>query len=102
MRIYGAEVNPYRLPAFLTPRIFVLEVLRQRFNSDFIHFASKDQAASFKIPVTIGPFTFKNKVVVQLIDEMMACYKFEEDQACQYDPYHIVSNKRKNMRRGGY
>ena len=77
MRIYGAEVNPYRLPSFLTPRIFSLEVLRQRFNSNFIHFSRKNQVASFKLPVIVGPFTIKSKTVVQLIDEMIACYKFE-------------------------
>ena len=101
-RVYGAEVNPYGLPTFLTPRIFALEILRRRFNSYFIQFSSKNQVASFKLPLTIGPFTVKNKEVVKLIDEMMACYKFEEDQACQYDPYHIISYKRKKLRRGGY
>lgn len=90
LRMYGAEVNPYRLPAFLTTRIFALEVLRQRSNSDFFHFASKNQAASLKLLVVVGPFTIKNKAVVQLIDEMMTCYKFEEDRSCQYDPYHII------------
>ena len=102
MRIYEAEVNPYRLPIYLTPRIFTFVVLRQRFNSNFIHFSSKNQVASFKLPVTIGPFTVKNKVVVQLIDEIMACYEFEEDQSCQYDTHHIISDKKKELRRGGY
>ena len=30
IRVYGFEGPPYRLPAFLTPRLFALEVLRQR------------------------------------------------------------------------
>ena len=31
---------------------------------------------------------------------MIACYQFEQDQACQFDPHHIISNKNKNPRRG--
>ena len=30
LRVYGFEDEPYRLPLFLTKRIFVLEFLRQR------------------------------------------------------------------------
>jgi hypothetical protein len=41
IRIYGFEEQPYRLPTFLTPRIFSLEVLRQRLHSDELHFSSK-------------------------------------------------------------
>lgn len=40
--------------------------------------------------------------MVQLIDEIVACYKFKEYQACQYDPYHIISDKNKKSRRCGY
>lgn len=102
MRVYGAKDNPYKLPAFLTPRIFSLEVLRQRFNSYFIHFASKNQAASFKLPIIVGPFTVKSKAVVKIIDEMLVCFNFEEDEAFQYDPCQIISNKRKKLKRGSY
>ena len=30
LRVYGFTREPYRLPAFLTPRIFALEFMRQR------------------------------------------------------------------------
>ena len=30
LRIYGFTGEPYKLPAFLTPRIFALEFMRQR------------------------------------------------------------------------
>ena len=34
IRVYGPKEKPYKLPVFLTPRIFALEVLRQRLHSD--------------------------------------------------------------------
>ena len=37
---YGVEKSPYKLPKFLTPRIFALEILMQRFDLDHIHFTS--------------------------------------------------------------
>ena len=41
IRVYGFEEQPYKLPFFVTPRIFALEVLRQRLHSDELHFSSK-------------------------------------------------------------
>ena len=33
---------------------------------------------------------------------MLVFFNFEEDQACQYDPCQIISNKRKKLKRGSY
>ena len=65
IRIYGAEKKPYKLPKFLTPIIFGLEILRQRFDLDYVHFTSRNQAGTFKLPMTVGPFTVKNRSVVK-------------------------------------
>jgi hypothetical protein len=76
IRVYGSEEKPYRLPVFLTPRICALEVLRQRLHLDDLHFASKKQVSTFKVPIIIGPFTMRNKAAVKLIDDIMACLAF--------------------------
>ena len=55
IRIYGVEKKSYKLPKFLTPRIFGLEILRQRFDSDYVHFTSRNQVGTFKLPVTVAP-----------------------------------------------
>ena len=102
IRVYGSEHQPYRLPAFLMPRIFSLEVLRQILHSDELHFSSKKQTSTFKVPITVGPFTVKNRVAIELIDDMMACFVFAQDFSCQYDPFHIISKKRKRQKRGNY
>lgn len=97
IRVYGAEKNPYKLPKFLTPRIFALEILIQRFDSDYIHFTRRNQAGTFKLPVTVGPFTVKNRNVVKIIEEIMTCFQFQEEISCQYDPLGIIQDKRKKL-----
>lgn len=74
IRIYGSEKIPYKLPKFLTPRLFALEILRQTLDSDHIHFTCRNQAGTFKLPMTIGPFTVKNRNVSKLIEEIMICF----------------------------
>lgn len=32
----------------------------------------------------------------------MACFQFEEDISCQYDPLIIIQEKRKKLKRGVY
>ena len=42
------------------------------------------------LPVTVGPFTVKNRNVVKIIEEIMVRFQFEEDISCQYDPLGII------------
>lgn len=69
---------------------------------DELHFSSKKQTSTFKVPITIGPFTVKNRAAIELIDDIMACFGFDLYFACQYDPLHIISKKRKRKKRGNY
>ena len=96
--IYGSEKISYKLPKFLTPRKFALEILRKRLDSDHVHFTSINEAGTFKLPVTVGPFTVKNKNTAKLIEEIMVCFQFEEDIPCQYDPLGIIQEKRKKLK----
>ena len=102
IRVYCFDKPPYKLPAFLTCRIFAMEIIRKRFHVDFQHFYSKKQASIIKHPFTIGPFTIKSKEVINLIDDIMASFKFPIDVARQYDPYHLIANKKKKYKRGTY
>ena len=95
VRVYGWEINPYILPTFLTLRTFALEILRKRFDYDYIHFSKQNQAASFKLPTTIGPFTVKNRSTTQLIKDMLTCFRFEGYVSCQYDLVRVIHEKRK-------
>lgn len=81
IRVYGCEDPPYKLPVFLTPRIFALEVLRQRLHSDELHFSSKKQTTNLKFAIIVGPFIVKNKEAIELIDYIMSCFSFSIDEA---------------------
>jgi len=54
------------------------------------------------MPITIGPFTVKNKTKVHIIEDILACFMFEEDVPCQHDPIKIIQEKRKKLKRGKY
>ena len=102
IRVYGFEHPPYRLPTFLTPCVFSLEVLRQRMHSDELHFASKKQTSTFKVPINVRPFIVRNRESIEIIDDIKACIGFFQDFSCQYDPRHIISKKRKMQKMGNY
>jgi hypothetical protein len=43
IRMYGAELKPFKFPSFLTMRIFSLEFIRKSFNVDEVHFIPKNK-----------------------------------------------------------
>lgn len=102
IRIYGFEQPPYSLPTFLTSRIFYLEDLRKRLHSTKLHFSSKKQTSTFKVPIIVGPSTIKNREAIGLVDDMMAFFDFTQGFSCQYGPLHIISKKTKRKKRGNY
>ena len=58
LRIYGFTGEPYRLPAFLTPRIFALEYMRQRLHAEEEHFGAFKKSSNIKFPLKVGSFIF--------------------------------------------
>ena len=74
IRMHGSKKIPYKLHKFLTPRIFTLEILRQRLDSDYVHFTSRNQDGTFKLPLIVGPFIVKIKNAVKLIEDIMVSF----------------------------
>ena len=74
----------------------------QRLHSNELHFSSKKQTSIFKVPITIGPFTVNRRAAIELIDDIMAFFGFASYFACQYEPLHIISKKKKRQKRGNY
>ena len=62
LRIYGFTGEPYKLPSFLTPRIFALDFMRQRLHSEEEHFGAFKKSSNIKFPLKVGSFIFKSKV----------------------------------------
>ena len=44
----------------------------------------------------------KNRVDIELIDDIMDCFGFASYFECQYDPLHLISKKKKRKNRGNY
>ena len=61
IRIYGCELNPYRLPRYVPMRLFGLEYFRQFGNADFVHFQSKNKKVQLKVRNQLGPFLYNKR-----------------------------------------
>jgi len=49
IRVYMCELAPYKLPKYLSVRIFALEYIHQMINSDDIHFVSLKKKQQMRI-----------------------------------------------------
>ena len=77
MRVYGFTGEPYRLPAFLTPRIFALEFMRQRLCAEEEHFGAFKNSSNVKFPLKVGPFIFKKKSALLVIEKLLEVMDFQ-------------------------
>jgi hypothetical protein len=77
----------------LTPRIFALEYIRQRLNSDDIHFVSRKYKASFKLKKEIGPFIVNTISTLQVTTKVLSTMGFQQGEAWMYDPHAVISSK---------
>ena len=90
IRVYGFGGRPFILPAFLTPRIFALEFIRQKMASDELHFIDKKAAKTFRIPTELGPFIVKSRQAYNIVEERLNKMKFPTVGAWTYDPKGII------------
>ena len=91
LRVYGFIREPYRLPAFLTPRIFALEYMRQTLHVEEEHFGAFKMSSNIKFPLKVGSFIFKNKGALVIVEKLLENMDFQKEQKVNYDPYHIIS-----------
>jgi hypothetical protein len=49
IRVYGCELDPYKLPKYILTKIFSLEYIRQMINLDDIHLASLKKKKQLRI-----------------------------------------------------
>ena len=94
IRLYGAGVEPYRLPVFVPMRLFAFEFINQCLNVDQIHFVPMKKGHMFKLPMTVGPFIVNMRQstdeVTRMLDEMHLLL----GEKWAYDPHSVISNRR--------
>ena len=94
LRVYGFAGEPYRLPVFLTPRIFALQFMRQRLYAEEEHFREFKKSSNIKFPLKVGPFIFKNKSALMIVEKLLEIMDFQKEQRINYDPHHIISKRK--------
>ena len=102
LRIYGFENEPYRLPVFLTKRIFVLEFLSQMLHVESEMFLKHKKASNMKFKYTIEPFVVNSTSVVIVVQSILKSMNFQDDKKAKYDPKHIISQRKLASRLGTY
>ena len=86
--------EPYTLHVFLTPRIFALEFMRQRLCAEEEHFGAFNKSSNIKFPLKVGPFIFKNKSALMVVEKLLEIMDFQKDQRINYDLHHIISQRK--------
>ena len=71
IRLYGFVHQPYLFPTLFTPRVFSMEVIRQRLIVETEHFLNFKKPSEIKFPWAVGPFIIKNKVSLLNIESLM-------------------------------
>ena len=94
IRVYGFSHQPYFLLAFLTVRVFSLELIRQRLIVEDEHFLSYKKHSKIKFLWTVGPLTIKSKSSLSVIENMLREMGFSMEAAVNYDPDHVILDRR--------
>ena len=94
IRLYGFVHQPYILPAFLSMRVFSLELIRQRLIVENDNFLNFKKTLEIKFPWIVGPLVIKNKVALPIIESMLIEMGFLVEASINYDPHHVISNRR--------
>ena len=90
IRVYGFSLHSYVLPAFLTLRVFSIELVRQRMIVEDHHLLSYKNTSGIKFPWTVGPLTIMSKESIPSIDSMLREIGFSMEASINYDPHHII------------
>ena len=96
--MYGFTGEPYKLPIFLSPRIFALEFMRQRLCAKEEHFGAFKNSSNVNFPLKVGPFIFKNKSAMLVIEKLLEVMDFQKEQRINYDPHHLISQRKQSKK----
>ena len=99
IRLYGFVHQPHVLPAFLTVRIFSLELIRKRIIVEEEHILSFRKSSIINFPWEIGPYTLKSRTSLPLVDSLLKSMGFSLGHAINYDPHQIISKRRQANKR---
>ena len=85
--LYGFVHSPHILPAFLTPRIFYLELIQQKLMVEEEHFLNFKKCSNLVFPWILGPYTVRNRAALPLVSKFHKDMGFPQYQEIKYDPH---------------
>ena len=91
IRVYGIVIRVY---GFVHQPYIALELIRQRLIVEDEHFMCYKKPSEIKFPWIVGPFVIKSKSSLQIIESMLKEMGFLVEVVVDYDPYHVISNRR--------
>ena len=65
--------------------------MRQRLYAEEEHFGAFKKYSDVKFPLKVGPFIFKNKSALLVIEKLLEVMDFQKEEKVNYDPHHIIS-----------
>jgi hypothetical protein len=98
IRLYGFTRYPFLLPAFLTDRIFSLELARQKIHTEKEHLLNIKKGCNISFHYTIGPFVVKSSQIVQILADFLDTMKLQRTKRINYDPRGIMAARKKAIR----
>ena len=72
------------LLAFLTPRVFSMDLIRHNLIVEIEHFLKFKKSTNIKYPWEVGPFPIKNKIALPMIDNLFKEMGFHIEPAVDY------------------
>ena len=104
IRVYGCELDPYRMPRYVLMRLFALEYFRQFGNADLVHFHSENKKVQLKVRNQLCRFLYNKreegwKEVDMILESLQLETRF---RWVPYDPNHFISLRRVKHKLGGY
>ena len=65
--------------------------MRQRLCAEEEHYGAFKKYSDVKFPLKVGPFIFKNKSALLVIEKLLEVMGFQKEEKMNYDPHEIIS-----------
>ena len=60
------------------------------------NFGAFKKSSNIKFPFKVGPFIFKNKSALMIVEKLLEIMDFQKEQKINYDPHHIISQRKQS------
>ena len=60
------------------------------------HFRVFKKSSNVKFLLKVGPFIFKNKSTLMVVEKLLEIMDFQKEQRINYDPHHIISQRKQS------